>query len=141
VSLPWVTCQSGETSYCTITISNRPLVLTAAANIPSSVYNKWHETELERWLSDYNIPYSKPADRKDLENLVKKNWQSKVVAPYSDWDPAQLTSFLRQKGIETKSTAASNKQTLLNQVKEHWFETEEKAEDAWSNVKDWIFDT
>ncbi|KIN01782.1 hypothetical protein OIDMADRAFT_41019 [Oidiodendron maius Zn] len=106
-----------------------------------TVYNKWHETELERWLSDYNIPYSKPADRKDLENLVKKNWQSKVVAPYSDWDPAQLTSFLRQKGIETKSTAASNKQTLLNQVKENWFETEEKAEDAWSNVKDWIFDS
>ena len=54
-----------------------------AANTPL-VYNRWNETELERWLSDYNVPYSKPADRKDLENLVKKNWQSKIVAPYRD---------------------------------------------------------
>lgn len=46
---------------------------------PNLVYNKWHETELERWLSDHDIPYPTPADRKDLEILVKDNWQSKVV--------------------------------------------------------------
>ena len=45
------------------------------------VYNKWHETELERWLSDNNVPYPSPADRKDLENLVKANWESKVQTP------------------------------------------------------------
>jgi hypothetical protein len=44
-------------------------------------YNKWHETELERWLSDHDVPYPTPADRKDLENLVKENWQAKVVEP------------------------------------------------------------
>lgn len=44
-------------------------------------YNKWHETELERWLSDHDIPYPTPADRKDLEILVKSNWQAKVVDP------------------------------------------------------------
>jgi hypothetical protein len=49
----------------------------------SSAYNKWHETELERWLSDHDIPYPTPADRKDLENLVKANWQSKVINPIS----------------------------------------------------------
>lgn len=48
-----------------------------------SAYNKWHETELERWLSDHDIPYPSPADRKDLENLVKENWQSKVAEPVS----------------------------------------------------------
>lgn len=47
----------------------------------NAVYNKWHETELERWLSDHDIPYPTPADRKDLENLVKENWQAKVVEP------------------------------------------------------------
>jgi hypothetical protein len=36
---------------------------------------------LERWLSDHDVPYPSPADRKDLENLVKDNWQSKVVDP------------------------------------------------------------
>ena len=44
-------------------------------------YNKWHETELERWLSDHDVPYPTSADRKDLENLVKTNWQTKIVDP------------------------------------------------------------
>jgi hypothetical protein len=25
-------------------------------------------------------------------------------------------------------------------VRNYWYETEEKAEDAWASVKDWIFD-
>lgn len=106
-----------------------------------SVYNKWHETELERWLSDNNIPYPTPADRKDLENLVKSNWQSKVASPYNDWDSKQLSAYLKQRGVETKDTAAENKDSLIAQVKNYWYETEEKAEDAWASVKDWIFDT
>jgi hypothetical protein len=110
------------------------------ANTSKSVYNKWHETELERWLSDHGVPYPTPADRKDLENLVKNNWQSKVAAPYSEWDPTRLTSFLKEKGIDTRDAVAANKQSLLEQVRGQWYETEEKAEDAWANVKDWIFD-
>ncbi|PSS20037.1 hypothetical protein M430DRAFT_18219 [Amorphotheca resinae ATCC 22711] len=106
-----------------------------------AVYNKWHETELERWLSDHNVPYPTPADRKDLENLVKNNWQSKAVYPYHEWDTHQLHSFLKQKGVETKDAAAANHNHLLEQVKAHWYDTEEKAEQAWANVKDWIFDT
>jgi len=109
------------------------------------VYNKWHETELERWLSDHNVPYPSPADRKDLESLVKNNWQSKVASPYNDWDTNQLGSYLKQKGVETKDaaadTAATNKDGLIAQVKKYWYETEEKAEDSYSSVKDWIFDS
>jgi hypothetical protein len=106
-----------------------------------SIYNKWHETELERWLSDHNIPYPTPADRKDLENLVKDNWQSKISQPYNDWDANQLGSYLKQKGVETKDTAAANKDSLVVQVKNYWYETEDKAEEAYSSVKDWIFDS
>ncbi|KAM3071278.1 hypothetical protein ACMFMG_008869 [Clarireedia jacksonii] len=122
------------------------LGLAADATLASSwfskaVYNKWHETELERWLSDNNIPYPTPADRKDLENLVKDNWQSKVASPYNDWDTNQLSSYLKQKGVETKNSAASTKDGLIAQVKNYWYEAEDKAEDAWSNVRDWIFDS
>lgn len=85
------------------------------------MYNKWHETELERWLSDHgtiflprgflmewltchsDIPYPSPADRKDLETLVKSNWESKVQKP-------------------------------LGHAAEH-------ATDSWHNAKEWIFDT
>ena len=113
---------------------NRTLIIRAA-------YNKWHETELERWLSDHNVPYPTPADRNDLENLVKANWQSKIAHPYNDWDANQLSSYLKQKGLETKDTAATNKDALVSQVKNTWYETEDKTEEAWSSVKDWIFDT
>jgi len=105
------------------------------------VYNKWHETELERWLSDHNVPYPASADRKDLENLVKNNWQSNIASPYNNWDTNQLNSYLKQKGVETKDTAAANKDGLVAQVKNYWYETEDKAEDAYSSVKDWIFDS
>lgn len=91
-------------------------------------------------MSDHNVPYPTPADRKDLENIVKDNWQSKVATPYNDFDVAQLQSVLKQKGVETKDTAAANKDSLVAQVKNVWYETEDKAEDAWSSVKDWIFD-
>ncbi|PMD17555.1 putative stress response protein ish1 [Hyaloscypha hepaticicola] len=116
--------------------------VTIASNwFSKAVYNKWHETELERWLSDHNVPYPTPADRKDLENLVKDNWQSKVAQPYNDWDSAQLTSYLKQKGVETKDSAAANKDGLVAQVKNYWYETEDKADEAWTSVKDWIFDS
>jgi len=107
-----------------------------------AVYNKWHETELERWLSDHNIPYPAAADRKDLEILVKDNWQSKIASPYSEWNTEQLTSYLKLKGIQTKEAAEeSSKDGLLAKVKANWYEAEDKAEDAWSSVKEWIFDS
>lgn len=122
------------------------LALVADAAIASSwfsnaAYNKWHETELERWLSDHNVPYPTPADRKDLEKLVQKNWDTHVVTPYSSWDTAQLTDYLKQKGVDTKQSAQSNRDSLVNQVKSYWYETEDKAQNSWLNVKDWILDS
>jgi len=106
-----------------------------------AVYNKWHETELERWLSDHNVPYPSPANRKELENLVKDNWQSKVAAPYSDWEAPQLQFYLSERGAQAEDAAKANKQSLVASVKKYWYETEDKAEDAWTRVKDWIFDS
>ncbi|KAL8823705.1 MAG: hypothetical protein Q9191_005622 [Dirinaria sp. TL-2023a] len=105
-----------------------------------AAYNKWHETELERWLGDHNIPYPTPADRADLENLVKKNWQDKVATPYNDWEPAQLQSYLKSKGQEAKKGTESNKNSLVAQVKEYWTETADSASKSYESVKDWIFD-
>ena len=106
----------------------------------ATAYNKWHETELERWLSDHNVPYPTPADRKDLENLVKTNWQSKVGSPYSDWEPAQLQSYLKSKGHEVKKGTEKNKDSLISQVKANWHENADAASDSYNSVKDWIFD-
>lgn len=104
-------------------------------------YNKWHETELERWLSDHDIPYPTPADRKELEKLVQKNWDEKVVEPYRSWDTQTLASYLKQKGIETKESAEDTRESLLSSVKDAWYESGEKAQNAWSSTKDWILDT
>ena len=105
-----------------------------------TAYNKWHETELERWLSDHNIPYPTPADRKDLENLVKSNWNSKITEPYNDWDSAQLQSYLKSKGHEVKKGTEANKESLVGQVKHYWTDTADSASDSYHNVKDWVFD-
>ncbi|KAI9051120.1 hypothetical protein LZ554_005223 [Drepanopeziza brunnea f. sp. 'monogermtubi'] len=113
----------------------------ASSWFSKSVYNKWHETELERWLSDHDVPYPTPYDRAQLETAVKENWQTKVSKPYSDWDTKQLNSYLKQKGVETKDAAASNKDGLIASVKNVWYEAEDKAEDAWSSVTNWIFDS
>ena len=86
---------------------------------PHTAYNKWHETELERWLSDHNVPYPTPADRADLENLVKSHWNSKIGTPYTSWETPQLQSYLKSKGADTKKAADTNKDTLVGQVKSY----------------------
>ncbi|KAK7750326.1 hypothetical protein SLS62_007734 [Diatrype stigma] len=106
-----------------------------------AAYNKWHETELERWLSDHDIPYPTPADRKDLENLIQKNWDTYAVSPYKNWDTDKLQAYLQAKGIETKEAAEANKDSLVAQVQSSWYETEDKSQTAWTSVKDWILDT
>ncbi|AEO55078.1 hypothetical protein MYCTH_2298494 [Thermothelomyces thermophilus ATCC 42464] len=122
------------------------LALVANAAVASSwfsnaAYNKWHETELERWLSDHDVPYPTPADRKELEKLVQKNWDEKVVEPYRSWDIQKLTGYLKQKGIEAEESTEDTRESLLARVKGAWYESEEKAQNAWSNTKDWMLDT
>lgn len=107
----------------------------------STAYNKWHETELERWLSDHDVPYPTPADRKDLENLVKENWNSKVAQPYNSWDTPQLQSYLSSRGQEVKKGAEQDKEGLIASVKSAWYETEDQASNAYNSVKDWVFDS
>lgn len=129
-----------------ITTALFSLALVADVAIGSSwfsnaAYNKWHETELERWLSDHDVPYPTPADRKQLEKLVSENWDAWVSTPYKNWDSAQLSEYLKQKGIETKQSAGASKDSLVSQVQGVWYESEDKAQSAWSNVKDWILDT
>lgn len=106
-----------------------------------AAYNKWHENELERWLSDNDIPYPTPADRKDLENLVQKNWDNYAVSPYKNWDTEKLTAYLKSKGIEAKDATEANRDSIVSQVQAQWYETEDKAQQAWTDAKDWILDT
>lgn len=106
-----------------------------------AAYNKWHETELERWLSDHDVPYPTPADRKDLESRIQENWDTYAVAPYKSWDTEKLSSYLKSKGVQTKRGAETNRDALVSQVAGVWYETEDKAQAAWSSAKDWILDT
>ncbi|KEZ46739.1 hypothetical protein SAPIO_CDS0015 [Scedosporium apiospermum] len=106
----------------------------------NAAYNKWDATELDRWLADHNIPHPTPADRKDLERLVAENW-NQVVSPYHDWDAEKLQTFLESKGQEVGQDTKASKDTLIDRVKAAWYETEDNAQQAWTNVKEWIFDT
>ncbi|KAG6011960.1 hypothetical protein E4U54_007793 [Claviceps lovelessii] len=106
-----------------------------------AVYNKWHQTELERWLTDHDVSYPKASDRKDLESLVKSHWDDVVAQPYSRWSIAELTAYLREKGQDAQTVAEESKDSLLSQVKSNWYETEDAAVQGWANAKDWMLDT
>ncbi|KAG9786486.1 hypothetical protein KCU95_g8349, partial [Aureobasidium melanogenum] len=106
-----------------------------------AAYNKWHETELERWLSDHDVPYPTPADRKDLVDLVKNNWNDKVAQPYNTWDTKQLQNYITSSGQQVKKGTEQNKDSLISQVKSYWSETADQASDAYSSVQDWVFDS
>ncbi|KAM3421253.1 hypothetical protein BST61_g1658 [Cercospora zeina] len=119
------------------------LATTVAADgwFGKAAYNKWHETELERWLSDHDVPYPTPADRKDLENLVKDNWENYAVKPYNSWDTNQLQNYVTAKGQQVKKGTEKNKDSLVAQVQQLWHETADQSNEAYSNVQSWIFDT
>jgi len=106
-----------------------------------AVYDKWHETELERWLSDHNIPHPTPSDRKNLQNTVQKNWNEQIVSPYNSWDTQRLQNYLSIKGQQAKKGTEKNKDSLVQQVKSYWTETEDSTNQAYGNVRDWIFDS
>ncbi|OAA53035.1 Stress-responsive protein Ish1 [Cordyceps fumosorosea ARSEF 2679] len=106
-----------------------------------AVYNRWHETELQRWLSDHGIPYPKPADRKDIEDLVEKNWKDYVIEPYRKWSPSELSAFLVARGKEAKAGADESVESLIESVKANWYRSEDAAGKATTETKDWILET
>lgn len=110
-------------------------------DLGNTAYNKWHETELERWLSDHNVPYPAASDRKALQSLVGKNWENNVAKPYNSWDLNQLSSYLSSQGHEIKKGTEKNKDSLLSQVTGLWHQTADQASDSYGNVQDYVFNT
>ena len=122
-----------------------PLIFSHFPQLPplthTPAYNKWHETELERWLTDHDIPHPSPATRSDLESLVQQNWDAHVASPYTSWSAPQLRSYLQSKGHDASAYAGDTQEALLRKVKGSWYETEDKSGQAWGDVKGWMFDT
>lgn len=108
---------------------------------PFTAYDNWHNTEVDRWLADHGIPHPTPSDRKEVNKLIKSNWEKNVVTPYHDWEPAQIKAYLSSKGSKVSDTAADNKNSLLKSIKSTWTETADTANTAYGDVRDWIFDS
>ncbi|EGE80179.1 hypothetical protein, variant [Blastomyces dermatitidis ER-3] len=122
-----------------------------------AVYNRWHETELERWLSDHDIPYPTPADRKDLEELVKSNWESRIHIPithtaehvseslgdakewiFDTWSDSQLKTFLDRHGIA--SPQSSKRDKLLAAVRENYEAIAQKLGHTTLYPGNWLYE-
>ncbi|KAJ5760773.1 hypothetical protein N7520_007929 [Penicillium odoratum] len=121
-----------------------------------AVYNKWHETELERWLSDHDIPYPTPADRRDLESLVKSNWESKVQKPlgsisdqisdefhhakewvFDTWSDSQLKAFLDYHGIPAPQPR--KRDVLVKTAREHYEAIAKKVGETAAYPGNWVY--
>lgn len=122
-----------------------------------AVYNKWHETELERWLSDHDIPHPSPADRRDLENLVKTNWDTKVQKPlgniadqandqlhhakewiFDTWSDTQLKAFLDRHGIPAPQPR--KRDVLIKAARENYEKVATKVGETASYPGDWVYE-
>ncbi|EZG02342.1 hypothetical protein H106_07572 [Trichophyton rubrum CBS 735.88] len=122
-----------------------------------AVYNKWHETELERWLSDHDVPYPSPADRKDLEELVKKNWESYVTEPasktveevsdsfndaeewiFDSWSDSQLKAFLDRHGIPCPQP--KKRDTLLSTARRNYEAIAQKLGQSVNYPGNWLYE-
>lgn len=133
-------------------------VAIASSWFPGSkaAYNKWHETELERWLSDNDIPYPTPADRKDLELLIKNNWQAKVVDPiaatgdkasdhyagvkdwiFDSWTESSLKSFLDHNNIPAPQPR--NRDSLLTAARSNYESIAKKLGEYSQYPGDWLY--
>lgn len=131
---------------------------TASSWFSKAAYNKWHETELERWLSDHSIPYPKAADRKDLENLVKDNWQANVVDPiaatgskvddhygsvkdwiFDSWTESSLKQFLDHHNIKTPNPRTRD--SLLTSARQNYDAIAKKASQTSQYPGDWLYNS
>lgn len=121
-----------------------------------AVYNGWHETELERWLSDHDIPYPSPADRRDLENLVKTNWDSRVQKPlgqvsdnaanqwnhakewiFDSWSDSQIKAFLDRHGVPAPQPR--KRDVLIKTARENYENIAKKLGEATSYPGNWVY--
>ncbi|EON65395.1 hypothetical protein W97_04633 [Coniosporium apollinis CBS 100218] len=123
-----------------------------------AAYNNWHETELERWLSDHDVPYPTPADRKDLENLVKENWNTKMKKYwyetedqasdsyhsvkdwiFDSWTESQLKAFLDYHGIPNPQPR--NRDSLLKTARENYQSAANKIGETAAYPGDWLYES
>ncbi|KAJ5736258.1 uncharacterized protein N7483_001383 [Penicillium malachiteum] len=122
-----------------------------------AVYNKWHETELERWLSDHDIPHPSPADRRDLETLVKSNWDTKVQKPlgnaaghisdelqsakewvFDSWSDSQLKAFLDRHGIPAPQPR--KRDVLIRTARENYEAIAKKVGETAAYPGNWLYE-
>ena len=92
-------------------------------------------------MSDHNVPFPKAADRKELSDLVQKNWDDNVARPYNTWDTNQLSSYLSSQGQQIKKGTEKNKNSLVEQVQAAWHSTGDQASDAYGTVQNYIFNS
>ncbi|PKY08171.1 putative stress response protein [Aspergillus campestris IBT 28561] len=129
----------------------------ASSWFSKAVYNRWHETELERWLSDHDIPHPSPANRRDLESLVKTNWEDKVQKPltqvtdhtadqihsvrdwiFDSWTDSQIKSFLDRHGVPCPQPR--KRDVLLKTARENYEGIGKKLGEATYYPGNWLYE-
>ncbi|KKZ62634.1 hypothetical protein EMCG_03044 [[Emmonsia] crescens] len=104
-----------------------------------------------------DIPYPSPADRRDLEELVKTNWESRVHAPltqttehvsetlsdakewiFDTWSDSQLKAFLDKHGIVSPQPRKRDK--LLAAARENYESVAKKLGHTTFYPGNWLYE-
>lgn len=104
-----------------------------------------------------DIPYPTPADRKDLESLVKTNWESKVSAPianvagatvdsydnvkdyvFDTWTESQIKAFLDKNGIPAPQPR--KRDSLIATARENYESVAKKLGQSTYYPGNWLYE-
>ncbi|RJE20934.1 hypothetical protein PHISCL_06727 [Aspergillus sclerotialis] len=121
------------------------------------VSSPWLQNHLYGAYQESDIPYPSPADRRDLENLVKGSWDSKVQKPmgeltdygsdqfhhakewiFDTWSDSQLKAFLDRHAIPAPQPR--RRDVLLKTARENYEAIAKKIGETASYPGDWIYD-
>jgi len=113
-----------------------------SVELERAVYNKWHQTELERWLQDHNIPYPAAADRRDLQNLVQQHWNDFTTMDFfQNWSDNRLSNFLKAKAGYEPNQDTLDREGLVQKLQGLWSDGWDRLPTGkWEDAKSWVFD-
>jgi len=89
-------------------------------------FENWHQSDLQRWLSDHSIPYSGDSDKNTLTSLVREKW-NKLYESVGDSD---LIDQLSSIGL----SKSDSREGMLDSIR-NWHN--EKLANGWN----WVFES
>lgn len=135
--------------------------ITTATTSPAVDFNKWSKSDLEDFLTDFQVKFKDSSNVPSLAEQAQAHWNS-FVKPYSSWSVEELQAYLKRKKVQynVNLKAADAHDKLVDAVSSVYPDTSffniesiknvgnsaaaaasSQASASYDKVSNWIFDT